>query len=120
MQTKRLTPLLLAACVALPAATSASGTYSARPPRPPTKAAQSEKIDSTKYELGKRIYNGKAKLDTAAGAPMAMQETRLRALESRLPEKEQKSAHLATYAGKLTAEQLDALEYYVAHRFPQK
>ncbi len=77
-------------------------------------------MDSAKYELGKRIYNGKAKLDTATGAPMAMQETRLRALESRLPEKEQKSANLPSYAGKLTPEQLDALEYYVAHRFPKK
>lgn len=120
MQIIRLTPLLLAACVALPAAASASGTYTARPPRPPAKAASGEKMDSAKYELGKRIYNGKAKLEASTAVPMAMQETRLRALETRLSEKEQKSARLSSYAGKLTAEQLDALEYYVAHRFPQK
>ena len=120
MQTKPLIPLLLAACVALPGAALASGAYSARPPRPPAKSASGEKMDSAKYELGKRIYNGKAKLEASTAVPLAMQETRLRALEARLPEKEQKSANLASHAGKLTAEQLDALEYYVAHRFPQK
>jgi hypothetical protein len=120
MQIKQLKSLLLAAGVALPGAAIASGTYTARPPRPPIKAAQGEKMDSAKYDLGKRIYNGKAKLDTASGTPMAAQETKLSALEARLPEKERKSAHLTSYAGKLTAEQLDALDYYVAHRFPQK
>jgi len=77
-------------------------------------------MDSAKYEMGKRIYTGKARLETNTAVPMALQETRLRALEARLPEKEQKSANLASHAGKLSAEQLDALEYYVARRFPQK
>src|SRR5688572_8085699 len=84
MQTKQLTPLLLAACVALPSAALASGTYSARPPRPPVKSASGEKLDSAKYDLGKRIYTGKAKLEANTAVPMATQETRLRALEARL------------------------------------
>jgi hypothetical protein len=120
MQTKRLTTLLLAACVALPAVGTASGTYTARPPRPPAKAAGGEKMDSAKYALGKSIYNGKAKLEANTAVPMAVQETRLKALEARVSEKERKSANLTAHAGKLSAEQLDALEYYVAHRFPQK
>lgn len=117
MQTKQLMPLLLAAVVAAPSAIFASGSYTSRPPRPVIKSGDGEKMDSAKYALGKRIYSGKAKLDANAGAAATMQETRLRALQARLPEKEQKSANLTSYAGKLTAEQMDALEYYVAQRF---
>lgn len=76
-----------------------------------------EKIDSAKYDLGKRIFTGKAKLGSATTPG---DSARLAALQSRLPAKEQKKANLTALAGKLTAQELDALEYYVAQRFPQK
>jgi hypothetical protein len=75
-----------------------------------------ERLDSAKYDLGKRVYNRKSTLGTVSGP--TGQEERLRAIEARLPEKEQKKANLAALAGKLSAEQLDALDYYVTHRFP--
>lgn len=106
---------VLAVGLLIPMASFASGSYSARPPR--ISVSGGEKIDSAKYELGKRIYTGKAKLDTGT-APNG--EARLRALDSALPEKERKKINLAALNGKLNAEQLDALEYYVAHRFPKK
>lgn len=120
MQTKQMFPLLLAAAVALPSAALASGSYAARPPKPPAgKAGSVAKTDATRYELGKRIYNGKLKLGETTTTSTA-QESRLRDLQARLPEREQKSANLSRLAGKLTPEQLDALEYYIQHRFPQK
>lgn len=111
------TVITLALLLALPVALCASGTYTARPPRPAA-PGQAQKMDSAKYDLGKRIYNGKATL-TAAPAP-AGAEARLAALQARLPAGEQKKTNLPALGGKLTAEQLDALEYYVGQRFPQK
>lgn len=115
MQMQHFFPLILAAAVALPAAAFASGTYTSRPPRPPSRTEGHERLDSAKYELGKRVYNKKSTLGTVSGA--TGQEERLRAIEARLPEKEQKKANLTALAGKLSAEQLDALDYYVAQRF---
>jgi hypothetical protein len=109
--------LVLAACLLVPTAGFASGSYTSRPPKPAT--PKGERIDSAKYELGKRIYTGKVQLGTAtAAAPNT--EARLRNLQSSLPEKEQKKTDLTKLAGKLNAEQLEALEYYVVQRFPNK
>lgn len=118
MQTPKLLPLIVAAAIVLPAAVNASGTYTSRPPRPPVRGDGGERLDSARYDLGKRIYTGKATLTTAGAA--AGQEARLRTLQGRLPAKEQRKVDLTALSGKLNAEQLDALEYYVAHRFPQK
>ena len=120
MQTQRIVPLLLAAAVALPSVALASGSYTARPPKPPTAHERGAKMDSARYDLGKRIYNGKLKLGEPQAAAATMQETRLRALQATLPEREKKSANLSALAGRLNAEQLDALEYYVNHRFARK
>jgi hypothetical protein len=118
MQKQHLFSLILAAAVALPGAVLASGSYTARPPRPPVRTDGGERLDSARYELGKRVYNKKSTLGTVSG--QTGQDERLRAIESRLPEKEQKKANLTSLAGKLTAEQLDALDYYVTHRFPHQ
>jgi hypothetical protein len=120
MQNQPIVSLLLAAAVALPAVALASGSYTARPPKPPVAGERGVKVDSTRYELGKRIYNGKLKLGDTQPVAAAAQEGRLRGLQARLPEREQKSTNLLALAGKLSAEQLDALEYYVNQRFPQK
>ena len=120
MQTQRLIPLLLAAAVALPTLAQASGTYTARPPRPAIKGERGAKMDSEKYELGKRIYTGKLKPGETQTVGAAAQEGRLRHLQTHLPEREQKSTNLTSLAGRLSAEQLDALEYYIHQRFPHK
>jgi hypothetical protein len=120
MQTHRLIPLLLAAAVALPALAQASGTYTARPPRPAVKGERGEKMDSEKYELGKRIYTGKLKLGETQAAAAAAQEGPLRELQGHLPEREQKKTNLSALAGKLSAEQIEALDYYIHQRFPHK
>jgi hypothetical protein len=111
----RITVLTLALAFTLPLASFASGTYSARPPRPP---ASGEKLDSAQYELGKSIYNGKAKL-SATPSPVGA-DAKLAALQASLPAKEAKKTNLTALSGKLSGEQLAALEYYVAHRFPKK
>ncbi len=103
-----------------PVLLQASGSYNARPPRPPTITESRKASDKDKYELGKKIYSGKARLSTQSSVSATQQETRLRALQNRLPESEKKNTNLPALAGKLTAEQLDALEYYVDKRFPLK
>jgi hypothetical protein len=116
-QTKQSISLALALCLLVPTAGIASGNYSARPPRPAVSG--DARIDSAKYEMGKRIYTGKTELTVVTtGAPNS--EARLRALQSSLPEREQKKTDLTKLSGKLNAGQLDALEYYVSQRFPKK
>lgn len=119
MHKTRLIVSTLALTFALPLASLASGSYSARPPRPPAKATgDKHEHDAAKYELGKSIYNGKANL-AATPSPVGA-DARLAALQASLPANEAKKTNLTALSGKLTAAQLDALEYYVAHRFPKK
>src|SRR5215210_3188243 len=91
-----------------------SGSYSYRPPRPPTAIDRTKDGDKEKYELGKKIYSGKARL---SGQPsmdtMKLQEARLKTLQARLPESAQRNTNLPALAGRLTPTELDALEYYV-------
>src|SRR5688572_11050957 len=111
---------IVALMLLAPICVEASGTYTVRPPRPPglvRRDAIPEQRD--KYEEGKRIYSGKAKLTTRqSAANTAEQEKRLRALQARLPESAAKETDLTALAGKLTWEQLDALEYYVRKKYP--
>lgn len=95
----------------------ASGTHANRMPKPPS-SKETEKLDREKYSLGQKIYNAKVKLMTAgdAGAQMG----RLKVLQARLPAKIAEKKNLVSLAGKLTAEQLEALEYFVQQRFPVK
>ena len=71
-------------------------------------------MDDAKYAEGKAVFTGKAPLarNTAATRP---QRARLEALARRSGEV---GRNLPSLAGKLTADQLDALEYYVAYRYP--
>jgi hypothetical protein len=104
---------LSAALVALVAnAALASGSYTSRPPHP---RAEKKSLDRAKYSLGQRLFDGKVKLD-AQGDPAA-QHARLTTLQGLLPKRVGKKKDLSVLAGKLTAEQLDALEYYVNERF---
>ena len=104
-----LSVLLLAAGAE---AALASGTYSSRPPQP---RAEKKSMDRAKYSLGQRLFDGKVKPEAQADADA--QRARLTTLQARLPERVGKKKELPTLAGKLTAEQLDALEYYVQERY---
>ena len=97
----------------------ASGSYNNRPPRVP-KGETRHQVDAAKYALGKKVYTGKVKLSTTASVDRAAQEKRLRELELRLPERARRDANLPAMAGKISTEQLEALEYYVTNRYPNK
>jgi len=92
----------------------ASGSYTSRPPTPPTKSV---KADRAKYDLGQKIFTGKTKpVQTDA----AGQRPRLETLQSRLPAYVAAKKNLPTLAGTLSEEQLTALEHYVGERYPVK
>ena len=107
--------LVLGACVLVSSLqpTLASGSYRSRTPNPP---AKQKDLDRAKYSFGMRVFvEKKVKFDAQGDADA--QRDRLQALQHRLPERVAKKKDLPSLAGKLTVEQLDALEYYVNHRY---
>lgn len=108
----------MAAALAWPVGLSASGSYSARLPQPPAREGKGAAVDRAKYDLGQKVFNGKTTL--AATADAASQRTRLETLQARLPASVAKKKDLPALAGKLTEEQLTALEYFVRERYPIK
>lgn len=114
-QRRLLLTLGLATACLLPALhAGASGSYTARPPQPGAYGAP----DRARYELGQRIFDGKLAPEAAADVDAAAQSERLARLEARLPQEVAASKNLKALAGKLTAEQLEALEYFVDERYP--
>jgi len=107
----RFTLLLLIAGTALAATwpAAASGSSTARPPAPRKSAT---KVDTTQYDLGQKVFNGRVSL---ASTPemAASQKPRLETLQSRLPGSVAQKKDLPAMAGTLSDEQLTALEYYV-------
>src|SRR6185295_10960032 len=97
---KAIGPLLLL-CFALPLGARASGSYTARPPRPPVQNDAAAAIDNDKYALGKSIFTGKAKLKPKADANAAQQEMKLKELASKLPQPVKEAEKLPGLAGKL-------------------
>jgi hypothetical protein len=113
--------LMILALSFAPSILKGSGSYSARPPRPPAVIEISRDADRERYELGKKIYSGKARLSAQPSTEaLKLQESRLRRLQARLPESAQKRTDLTALAGRLTPAEMDALEYYVDKRFPVK
>lgn len=113
----RLLAPLFAVCVLTPA--FASGSYStARPPKAKADQGMGMKLDHEKYGLGQKIYEGK--VDLAPQGDAQGQEARLKVLESRIPADNGAKKNLTNLAGKLTPDQLEALEYFVDHRFAMK
>jgi len=90
----------------------ASGSYRTRLPQPKTKDAE-----RSLYALGQQIFDGKAKLVAVRVENTPDQAKRLRAVQAELPERLAKNKDLLSLSGRLTPEQLGALEYYVAKRF---
>lgn len=97
----------------VPEAVWASGSYTARIPKPP------EHVDGAKYELGKNLVLGKA-APSGAAANAAVQRTRLQTLQSKLPKKVQAGTDLTALAGKLSTKEEDALQYYIQVRYKVK
>jgi hypothetical protein len=102
--------VLVSACLLAITGMQASGTYSGGGVKPPVK------IDSARYELGKAVFTGKAKLgDTKADEEA--QKTQLSAWQKSLPASVQKTADLPAFAGRLTEAQLDGLGHFLQIRY---
>jgi hypothetical protein len=109
--------LVLIAMAAQPTKLLGSGSYCLRPPRPPAGAVE----DSQKYECGKAIFAGKVALSEQTKeqprAQVQMQYIRLRQLQEKLPARVKKTVDLPNLAGRLSSEQLAALEYFLKVRY---
>jgi hypothetical protein len=111
---KLLHTVILSACLSTQMASVglASGSYCACMPKPPRSARNA--IDRDRYDLGQKVFNRKAVEGKGDAAP---QLERLQALQAKLPARIGKKQVLTERAGKLTSEQLDALEYFVEQRY---
>lgn len=76
--------------------------------------------DREKYHLGKAVFNQDISLEKQANVKLSDQEERLEYLQGSLPNTEKRRVNLPDFAGKLTEEQLQALEYFVQVRFNVK
>jgi hypothetical protein len=76
--------------------------------------------DREKFHLGKSVFNQEIELSTVDKGKEAAQSERLDYLQGSLPNIEKRRVNLPDLAGKLTDEQLDALEYFVSIRFNVK
>jgi hypothetical protein len=102
------------AVFALASSALASGSAPTRPPRPPGAGAPAETMDDARYALGKSVYTGKAPQHPNPAAAK-QQKARLSHLAA-----ESGDASLPKLAGRLSAEQLDALDYYISKRYGTK
>jgi hypothetical protein len=107
---------LIGAATAVPAL--ASGSYSARPPKPPAQSADGMKMDREKYGLGQKVYEGSVMTPGAGNADA--QTARLQAVQAKLPAHAAQAKDLVALAGKLSDAQLEALEYFVEQRFAMR
>jgi hypothetical protein len=94
----------------------ASGSYSNRAPKPPAEGG-AMKLDREKYALGQKIYEGQTTLPMRNEMQASAQMDRLKMLQAKLPADAGMKTDLVALAGKLMPQQLEALEYYVEHRF---
>ena len=106
--------LVVLAALTLSLSVLASGSYTARPIRPPVST-----VDANRYNIGKHIFSGKYEPGKPAG-DATQQSPRLKQLQEKLPKAAQKTADLPALAGKLSNEQMQALEYYLAVRYKIK
>ncbi len=76
--------------------------------------------DREKFHLGKAIYNQEVEPGTLDKSKEVEQSERLDYLQGAIPNSEKKRVNLPDLAGKLSKDQLEALEYYVSIRFNVK
>jgi hypothetical protein len=115
MKTRLLTLALVAATLSAAAPQAeASGAYRARPPQPRLE----DDVNRALYGLGQQVYDGKSKpAAEVEGAAVDSQAQRLGALQQMVRARAARAKVLPKLAGRLSAQQLDALEYYVKRRF---
>jgi mono/diheme cytochrome c family protein len=119
---RRLRLLQFSACWILIGSVSqqvlASGSTYQRPPRVITAEDAAQAAEKAKLALGQRLYNGRVK--PGASEDAMSQKPRLEALQALLPAAVAKKKDLPAMAGKLTPEQLEALEAYVNRRHARR
>lgn len=76
--------------------------------------------DREKYHLGKAIFNQEISLEKQTNSNLNDQEERLEYLQGSLPNTEKRRVNLPEFSGKLSEEQLQALEYFIQVRFKIK
>ena len=106
--------IIPALALALSGSALASGSAPMRPPRPPQNFTPvATNMDDARYALGKAVFTGKTK-HSANPAAAKSQKVRLTHLASAIGKE---GASLPALAGQLSAEQMDALDYYASKRF---
>jgi hypothetical protein len=109
---RKLCVAVLGLILAWPSTVLGSGSYSYRPSR------GASGVDMAVYHRGKQIFTGQARLDNGASPiPASHQEECLSKLQALLPQQARGSANLPQLAGKLSADQFKALEYYLGVRY---
>ncbi len=99
----------------IPVTSEASGTFRPFPPRPPVSA----ELDQEKYELGRAVFTKRVRL-TSQNIPareLSARRARLETLQRQLPRSIQNRIDLLSFAPLLTAQQFQALEYYLVRRY---
>jgi hypothetical protein len=76
--------------------------------------------DRDKFHLGKAVFNQEIELSAVDKSKETSQIERLDYLQGSLPNTEKRRVHLPDLAGKLTDDQLSALEYFISIRFNVK
>jgi hypothetical protein len=106
----KTTILACALALGVTAGATASGTYMPPTGRIPSK--RGDTMDSAMYALGQKTFEGKA---VSAGAgDAATQRASLVAIQAKVPSG---SGDVTKLAGKITDEQVKALQYFVSKRF---
>ena len=106
-----LRAVVLGLILAWPLTALGSGSYSHKLSR------ASSATNTAKYHRGKQIFTGQARYDNGSPAPIAQHEERLKELQALLPQEAQGSVNLPQLAGKINADHLEALEYYLSVRY---
>jgi hypothetical protein len=93
----------------------ASGTYIPPTGRVPKKGSSKSggEMDGALYALGQKTFEGK--MMKAGAGDASRQKSQLMALQAKVPANS--NTNLLSLAGKITDEQVRALEYYVGKRF---
>jgi len=76
-----------------------------------------DRLEATQYNLGKKIFTGKAELPEPSAELLGEQTGQLTALQSLLPDKARARTDVTLLAGRLSDEQSEALAYYVSVRY---
>lgn len=108
---RKLCAAVLGLVLAWPLTALGSGSYSHK------LSKASSAINTAKYHRGKRIFTGQARFDNESSTAAPEQEERLAELQALLPQQVQSSVNLPQLAGKLSADHLEALEYYLSVRY---